>query len=123
MKGSRLAQMAADVVAQAQRALPKEVREAAKAVAVHFEPTPAADVLADGFEPDLLGLFWGNPAGSDISVDDPAPPRIFLYTANLWDFCEEDAAAFREEVRITYLHELGHYLGWDEDQVAERGLE
>jgi predicted Zn-dependent protease with MMP-like domain len=26
-------------------------------------------------------------------------------------------------VRLTYLHELGHYLGWDEDEIAERGLE
>jgi predicted Zn-dependent protease with MMP-like domain len=25
-------------------------------------------------------------------------------------------------VRITFLHELGHYLGLDEDQVAELGL-
>ena len=36
---------------------------------------------------------------------------------------EDLPAAYREEVRITYLHELGHYLGWDEDEVAERGLE
>jgi predicted Zn-dependent protease with MMP-like domain len=32
-------------------------------------------------------------------------------------------ATFRKEVRLTYLHELGHYLGWDEDQVAAHGLE
>jgi hypothetical protein len=25
-------------------------------------------------------------------------------------------------VRITYLHELGHYLGWDEEQTANVGL-
>jgi len=43
--------------------------------------------------------------------------------ANLWDFAEGDAEAFREEVRLTYLHELGHFLGWDEDQVAARGLD
>jgi len=30
---------------------------------------------------------------------------------------------FREEVERTYLHELGHYLGWDEDDVAARGLD
>jgi predicted Zn-dependent protease with MMP-like domain len=123
MKGSRLATIASEAVAAAQRELPPEVREAAHAVSVHFEPAPAADVLADGFEPDLLGLFSGNPVGTEISSDDPAPPRIFLYTANLWDFAEQDVAAFRDEVRLTYLHELGHFLGWDEDQVADRGLE
>jgi predicted Zn-dependent protease with MMP-like domain len=30
---------------------------------------------------------------------------------------------FRDEVRLTYLHELGHYLGWDEDELAARGLD
>jgi predicted Zn-dependent protease with MMP-like domain len=51
------------------------------------------------------------------------PPQIFLYMANLWDFAGEDVEAFRSEVRLTYLHELGHFLGWDEDDVASRGLE
>ena len=31
-------------------------------------------------------------------------------------------ARFLHEVRITYLHELGHYLGWDEGQVTRAGL-
>jgi predicted Zn-dependent protease with MMP-like domain len=34
-----------------------------------------------------------------------------------------DAATFREEVRRTYLHELGHYLGLDEDDLADRDLD
>ena len=46
-----------------------------------------------------------------------------LYLESLWDFAEGDAEIFRDEVRITYLHELGHYLGWGEDEVAARGLE
>ena len=31
-------------------------------------------------------------------------------------------AIFREEVKSTLLHELGHYLGLDEDQVEDLGL-
>jgi predicted Zn-dependent protease with MMP-like domain len=30
---------------------------------------------------------------------------------------------FLGEVQVTYLHELGHYFGWDEAQIAEVGLE
>jgi predicted Zn-dependent protease with MMP-like domain len=26
-------------------------------------------------------------------------------------------------VRVTYLHELGHFLGWDEEDLAARGLD
>ena len=123
MKESRLVRIASDAVAAAQGELPPEIREAARAVPVHFEASPGADVLADGFEPDLLGLFTGNPVGTELSSDSPAPAQIFLYTANLWDFAEGDVDAYCEEARLTYLHELGHYLGWDEDQLARRGLE
>ena len=119
MKESRLVRIASEVVAAAQRELPPDVRKAARAVPVRLEPSPDAAILAEGFEPDLLGLFTGSPVGTELSGGALEPPRIFLYTANLWDFAEEDVEAYREEVRLTYLHELGHYLGWDEDQVAE----
>ena len=80
-------------------------------------------LLIDGFEADILGLFTGSAHGEELSLDNPAPPQILLYLENLWDFAEEDLEIFRDEVRLTYLHELGHYLGWDEDQVAARGLD
>jgi predicted Zn-dependent protease with MMP-like domain len=123
MRESRLATIASEAVAATLRELPAEIREAAQAVPVRFEPAPGADVLAEGFEPDLLGLFSGSPLGTEFSGGSPDPPRIHLYTANLWDYAEGDAGAFRAEVRLTYLHELGHYLGWDEDQLSARGLD
>jgi predicted Zn-dependent protease with MMP-like domain len=49
-------------------------------------------------------------------------PRIRLFLDNLWDDCNGDLQTYRDEVRITFLHELGHYLGLDEAQVAELGL-
>ncbi|NCC93758.1 MAG: hypothetical protein EOM10_10815, partial [Opitutae bacterium] len=30
---------------------------------------------------------------------------------------------YRDEVRVTYYHELGHYLGLEEGDLEERGLE
>jgi predicted Zn-dependent protease with MMP-like domain len=123
VKASRLASIASDAVAAAQRELPPEIRDIARSVPVHFEPTPGADVLAEGFEPDILGLFSGSPHGAGPSGDDPMPAQICLYTANLWDFAEGDVGEYRAEARLTYLHELGHYLGWDEDQLAARGLD
>ena len=32
-----------------------------------------------------------------------------------------DARAMVEQVRITVLHELGHHLGFDEDELEELG--
>jgi predicted Zn-dependent protease with MMP-like domain len=123
VKDSSLVREASAVVAKTLAELPPEVREPAKSVPVLFEPVPGKDMLDEGFEPDLLGLFTGSPLGTEYSDGSPEPPRIILYTANLWDLAEGDMAAFRVEARMTFLHELGHYLGWDEGQVAARGLE
>ena len=116
-------QIAADTVGAAQRQLPPDIRALARGVAVHYERTPADDVIAEGFEPDILGLFTGSPHGTEFSQETPAPPQILLYLDSLWDFAECNVDVFREEVRVTYLHELGHYLGWDEDQISARGLD
>ncbi len=73
--------------------------------------------------PLILGLFVGS-ALSERSVFDSAslPPMIMIFQRNI-----ERVARTREEcieeLRVTLLHELGHYLGLDEDDLAERGLE
>jgi predicted Zn-dependent protease with MMP-like domain len=122
MKSSRFESMAVEIVAGVQQKLPIELRELARALPVHCELKPAPGIIAEGFPDDILGLFDG-PAHGEEPTENPLPPRIILYLENLWDYAGRDAAAFRAEVRLTYLHELGHYLGWDEDEVAARGLE
>lgn len=119
----QLAAQAAAIVSATQHRLPPDVQAAALPVPVHYEDYPGEAVLDDGFDPDILGLFVGHSHEAELSASYPAPPQIFLYLGNLWDFAEGDEAAFRREVRLTYLHELGHYLGWDEDALAARGLE
>lgn len=124
MDASRLTTLAQQVVAAAQRRLPAEVREAAAAVPVCYESVPNDDILDEGWEPDILGLFVGHEHGGELRSDEvPLPPQILLFLDNLWDYAEGDEGIYRDEVRLTYLHELGHYLGWDEDEVARRGLE
>ena len=122
MKWKRLCEIADDTVHAARRRLPAEVRPAADALPVTFEPWPSDAMLEDeDVEPDILGLFVGPDHGTDPTATMPA--QILLFLENLWDYAEGDEAVFREEVRITYLHELGHYLGWDEDEIARRGLD
>jgi predicted Zn-dependent protease with MMP-like domain len=102
-------------------ALPAPLREQARKLPVTFEPVPNAGLIADGIEPDTLGLFTGPEFAHEDSV--PLPPQIILFLENLWDFAEADDEIFRDEVHTTYLHELGHYLGLDEDELTERGLD
>jgi predicted Zn-dependent protease with MMP-like domain len=105
------------------RRLPGPVRDLARALPVTYEPRPDEDAALDGYDPDLLGLFVGTPHGEDLSGAVDLPPQIILYLDNLWDFSDSDEPTYREELRTTFLHELGHYLGLDEIDLEERGLE
>lgn len=114
----RLKNLAEAEVADVLAALPKPLAERARQVPVLFEQVPDPD---DGMGDDVLGLFTGPELAHE--GDEPLPPQIILFLENIRDEAEENEAAFRNEVRITYLHELGHYLGLDEDDLFERGLE
>ena len=118
----RLLDLAQTEVQTAIDALPDELRPAAKSVPVILEPAPNAGYVADGIAPDTLGLFLGE-SMADPPSSHPQPTQIILFLENLWQFAEHDEAVYLDEVRTTYLHELGHYFGFDEDNLEERGLE
>ena len=120
---AQLTTLAAPVVETTQKKLPAALRPFAAAIPVHYEALPGQDLLDEGFEDDILGLFTGSPHGSELREDQPMPAQIILFLENLWDFAEGEQNIFRDEVRITCLHELGHYFGWDEDDLAARELD
>ena len=64
-------------------------------------------------EPDLFGLF-----------DEPEymPAKISIYRKPLEEEFP-DPAELEDEIRVTVLHELGHYFGMDEDRLGELGYE
>ena len=104
--------------------LPREMARRAAEVPVVMLPRPTkAMVRADGVDPDLLGLFVGPNCAEGVESGDPLPPEILLFLENLWDYADGDEELFREAVRVTYYHELGHYLGLEEGDLEDRGLE
>jgi predicted Zn-dependent protease with MMP-like domain len=117
----QLRSLALDEVEATLKALPEPLRERARLVPVTLEPVPNVELQADGIAPDTLGLFVGPDFAEEASV--PLPPQIILFLENIWDQAEQDEEWFLDEVHTTYLHELGHYLGLDEDELIERGLE
>lgn len=101
--------------------LPEDVKVAAERCSMVIEERPGHGEFDGELQGDELGLFEGV-----CLLDEPTPedlPVIRLFLVNIWEWVEEDEQDFRDEVGTTFLHELGHYLGWDEDEVAERGLE
>jgi predicted Zn-dependent protease with MMP-like domain len=101
--------------------LPKPLRERAVKLPVTLERVPNADLQVDGITPDILGLFTGAELADEEMI--PMPPQIILFLENIWEFAESDEKIFCDEIHTTFLHELGHYLGLDEDDLTERGLE
>jgi predicted Zn-dependent protease with MMP-like domain len=102
-------------------ALPRELRAKAAGIPVTFEHVPSHALMRDGIEPDTLGLFVGSPFTEE--GDDPLPPQIILYLDNIWDQADRDPKEYRFQIRQTLLHELGHYLGLDEEDLQARDLE
>ena len=96
--------------------LPSDVRSILERVPVFLERRPDAEDLVAGVEADTLGIFEEGAAASPT-------PRIRLWLENLWEIAEGEVDAFRAEVRTTLLHEIGHVLGWDEQDLEERGLD
>jgi predicted Zn-dependent protease with MMP-like domain len=102
--------------------LPAELRARAEPLPVVYERVPSAEMLDEVVQPDTLGLFVGEAFPDGEGGPSPLPPQIFLFLENLWDFAEGDEETYLDEVHITYIHELGHYLGLNEDELEERGL-
>ena len=105
------------------RALPSQVKARAERLPITLEPLPNDELLADNVEPDTLGLFVGEAFPDGEGMATPLPPQIILFLENLWDFADADEAIYREEIHITLLHELGHYLGLNELELEDRGLD
>jgi len=105
------------------KSLPAAVRARADEIPVTLADVPSPAMEADGIEPDTLGLFVGGEFADSVTDGAALPPQILLFINNLWQFAAGDPAAFRREVRKTVLHELGHYLGLDEDDLEARRLD
>ena len=79
---------------------------------VVVEPLPDPDDVANGFDPDTLGIYEG---GTALAGDD-WPERIVLFQRNHENVCGS-LGALREEIRRTVLHEVGHHFGMDEHEL------
>lgn len=121
MNWKHLVHVAEGETARTLKKLPLDLRSRAEMVPVVFERRASAELAAEDIESDVLGLFVGTPFNVTDSTD-PMPPQIFVFLESIWDAVDGDEQAFRAEVRLTYLHELGHYLGLDEGEVEARGL-
>ena len=118
---NRMQTLADEEVNRLLRELPAAIRRQIEDVPIVFERAPSRALVEDGLDADLLGLFVGEAYPEPGS--DPIPPQILLFLVNIMDDADGDEEEYRRQVRITLLHEIGHYLGLDEDGLLARDLE
>jgi predicted Zn-dependent protease with MMP-like domain len=101
--------------------LPREFRSRIRNVAVLLEDTPPNQPPPQPGQQRrlLLGLFHGVPTTRKSIFDLPTgPDHIVLYQKNIEAVCSSEAE-IREQIRLTVIHELGHYFGMTEDQLKD----
>jgi predicted Zn-dependent protease with MMP-like domain len=112
---------------KAARKLPRQFRTCLDRVPVVVQDVPheslAEDDDADEVAPDILGLFVGVPLPETSQFDLPQgkPNTIYLFQRNL-ERAAKDRDDLIEQIRITLYHELGHYLGFEEEDMDDLGL-
>jgi len=109
------------VVEEALDSLPQEFRSRIRNVAFRVEDIPPNQSSPQSGQQKklLLGLFHGVPTTKK-SVFHllTGPDYIVLYQQNIEAVCSSEAEV-REEIRLTVIHELGHYFGMDENQLKD----
>ena len=73
-------------------------------------------------DPDLFGLYEGIPLPERGDMAGELPDRITIFRLPLEDEFD-DPQELEREIRITVLHEIGHYFGLDEDRLADLGYD
>ncbi len=112
------------VLRQALDELPARFREALANVAVVVEDWPP-DWLLDELdippEDTLYGFYHGVPLPErSVALSGNLPDKISIYRGPLEeDF--PDREELRKEIRMTLLHEIGHYFGMDEEELERLG--
>ena len=110
-----------DMVADALESIPAELTQQLENVAVIVQDWPTEQQL-NGRRGTLLGLY----EGIDLTRRSPLgyagvmPDRITIFRGPLCSLAR-DEADLAHRVRVTVLHEVGHYFGLSEARLHELG--
>jgi predicted Zn-dependent protease with MMP-like domain len=102
--------------------LPDRARELLRGVPIVIAEQPAEGDVEAGVDPRSLGLFSGTayPDASHLGGQ-PGLTQILIFRRNL-ERVAGSADELREEIRMTLIHETGHFFGLDDDALEGLGL-
>lgn len=114
-KGSLSRQRFEYLVGKALATLPKYFQGFLENVAVLIEDEPPDDM------PDTMGLYEGVPLVERSQDSVSLPDRVTLFKGPIERACRTHAE-IEAEVRLTVLHEIGHFFGLEEEQLEQLEL-
>jgi len=103
--------------------LPRSIRERIEGVAVVTEDFPSLELVRrERISPQTLGLFVGVPRTEAMMTEQRVDlDQILIFKKNLEKICQDEEDLI-DQIGITVRHEVGHYLGLDEDDLERLGL-
>lgn len=110
------------VAAAALDELPQALLDELQGVGIMVVDLPSPEMVADGLDPRLLGLYHGVPLSRrSVAFGAPYADTIHLFGANLERVCRTREELARQ-IRVTVLHETAHFFGYSEGQLRRMGL-
>lgn len=114
-----------EIVAEALDDIPEPFLSRLENVQVVVEDEPAPALLRSmGLDPrhdTLFGVYEGTPIDErDAFEPMTLPDKITIFYGPLLDACRTERR-LRREIRKTVIHELGHFFGFDDDELDREG--
>jgi predicted Zn-dependent protease with MMP-like domain len=114
------------IVQRAIERIPEEIRQHLDEVVVTVKDRPTPEMLKSlGLPLDdaLFGLYQGASLAGRSRYDvAPLPDTIYIFQEPLEEECET-VEELEEEIEITVVHEVAHFVGFSEEQLRELGYE
>jgi tetratricopeptide (TPR) repeat protein len=102
--------------------LPERIRTLLANVPLVASDYPSRELVAEGSDPRMLGLFAGVPYPDKQNVGGtPHLDCIFLYQRNI-ERVARSVAEVELEIKKTIVHEAGHFFGLSEEELDDMGL-
>ena len=121
----RLTRMEFDqAVKRAIKRIPPEIKRHLKNILISVQTRPSQEILQEmGLYPNepLLGMYRGTALSERSEVYPPLyPDTIVLFQEPLESMCRS-TDELEEQIEITLVHEIAHFLGISEERLAELG--
>lgn len=112
------------IVQKAIKRIPREIRQHLENIIISVRKRPTKNMLDDmGLTPDdlLLGVYTGVSLPERSATNPPLyPDSIILFQEPLEEMCAT-LKELEEEIEITVVHEIAHFVGISDERLEELG--